>query len=101
MNKKGQSEILVMVILFLIIFLLSGVFTGLVKLFAPSLNGFFLFLGFLFLLFDVLFGLSSDSGFSGGGVVIIGGAALVCFFLAWFLPSSAFLFSDVVAQFKR
>lgn len=85
MNKKGQAfwEILLALA---VVFIISLVATGITKLFFTGLNGYLLFLGFLFLFCGIVFSFVPDMNVSFRGIAVGGAAAAVFFFLAWLIP---------------
>lgn len=64
---------------------------GFTKLFFSDLNGFFLFLGYLFLLCGIVFSFMPDLNVSYKGVIVGGGAAVVFFLLSWLIPKMSSL----------
>ena len=85
MNKKGQVfwEIL---LAFGIIVIVSFFAAGFTKVIFSDLNGFFLFLGYLFLLCGIVFSFMPDLNVTYKGVVVGGAAAGVFFLLSWVIP---------------
>ena len=85
MNRKGQVFWELLLAIFIVV-IVSLIFTGLTKLFVENLNGYLLFLGWLFFLAGIIFSfvLHLDVGFR--GIIVGGGAAAVFFILAWLVP---------------
>ena len=85
MNKKGQVFWEFLIAIFIIV-VISLLFTGITKLFFENLNGYLLFLGWIFLLCGIVFSFVPDVNVGYKGIVIGGGAAAIFFFLAWLIP---------------
>ena len=85
MNKKGQVFWEILLAIAIIIFF-SLIATGITKIFFEGLNGYLLFLGYLFLLCGIVFSFIPDFNVTYKGIIVGGAAAVVFFFLAWLIP---------------
>lgn len=84
-NKGGQGFIEIM-IAFAIILLVALVATGITKLIFWGLNGYLVFLGYLFLLCGIAFSFLPHLNVGFKGIVVGGAVCAVFFFLAWLIP---------------